>query len=264
MLKNIAKKIFIGNRVLQKFYFKTYELALAGMQFGYGKDVKTSGEISALKYIKQKLNNPNKIIVFDVGANKGEYSLQCVEIFGNMIELFAFEPSKKAYEELLQLSETKKEIKTFNLGLHKTKGELTLFTTSFGSKVASIYDQGTIVPEKKFVHSEKITVDTVDNFCLSNGINRIDVLKLDTEGNEYDILLGAKEMIKNNKIKFIQFELGHCNIASRTYFYDFHKLLADNYNLYRILRNGLFRIENYSPKYEIFLNVNYLAELKIG
>jgi len=249
--------------MLQKFYFKLYEFALAGMQYGHGKNVKTSGEISALKYIKQKLSNKNKILVFDVGANKGEYSLQCIQIFENMLMLYAFEPSKKAYNELSHLLGTREGIKTFNLGFHKTKGEQILFSTTLGSKVATIYNPGTIIPEKKFIQTENIIVYTLDNFCVSNGIERIDILKLDTEGNELDILLGAKKMLKNNKIKFIQFEFGHCNIASRTYFYDFYKLLVGNYKLYRIFRNGLFKIENYSPKYEIFLNINYLAELKV-
>ena len=54
--------------------------------------------------------------------------------------------------------------------------------------------------------SEIITVptDTVDNYCSVNGISHIDLLKIDTEGNDYKVLLGARQMLP--KIKWVQFE----------------------------------------------------------
>lgn len=263
MFKKLAKKLLVGNKFLQKLYVNLHKLALAGMQFGYSKSVTTSGEVYALKYIYKKLQTKQQIVVFDVGAHEGEYSASCINVFGSRLLLFAFEPSQKSYNRLFLKLPIAETIKTFNIGLHKESTELTLYTTVWGSKVASVYNQDSIISGKKFLLAEKIKVDTVDNICVVNKVDFIDLLKLDTEGNEFDVLLGARKMIENNKIAYIQFEFGHCNIASRTYFYDFYKMLSDKYYFYRILRRGLYKISDYSPSQEIFLNVNYLAELKV-
>jgi hypothetical protein len=85
-------------------------------------------------------------------------------------------------------------------------------------------------------------------------------LKLDIEGHELNAIKGAKQMIADKKVDFIQFEFGGCNIDSRTYFQDFYYLLKDKYRIYRILRDGIFEIEQYKETSEIFITVNYLAE----
>ncbi len=106
---------------------------------------------------------------------------------------------------------------------------------------------------------EQVRLTTIDIFCKEQGIEKIDFLKLDIEGNEINALEGAKTMLEKDSIKFIQFEFGGCNIDSRTYFQDFYYLLKDRYKIYRILRNNLYEIENYNELKEIFITTNYLA-----
>ena len=75
-------------------------------------------------------------------------------------------------------------------------------------------------------------------------------------------LNGAAQMINSKQIDVIQFEFGGCNIDSRTYFQDFYYLLKDNYKIYRILKDGLYQINQYKEIYEAFTTTNYLAEKK--
>jgi hypothetical protein len=67
-------------------------------------------------------------------------------------------------------------------------------------------------------------------------------------------------MIKNNRIKYIQFEFGGTNIDSKIYFRDFYYMLNNDYKIYRILRNGLRYINRYEEKLEIFSYSNFLVE----
>jgi hypothetical protein len=82
------------------------------------------------------------------------------------------------------------------------------------------------------------------------------------EGADLDVLKGAKRLLKNRKIKFIQFEFGGTQIAPRVFLRDFYELLEKDYSLYRVLSDGLQNIEQYSEHYEIFSYANYLAILK--
>jgi hypothetical protein len=75
-------------------------------------------------------------------------------------------------------------------------------------------------------------------------------------------LNGANQMLQLGKIDFIQFEFGGCNIDSRTFFRDFYHLLNEKYKIYRILKNDLIEINQYSEMNEIFITTNYLAELR--
>lgn len=81
---------------------------------------------------------------------------------------------------------------------------------------------------------------------------------MDIEGNELKALQGAEKLLKEGRIRAIQIEFGGCNIDSRTYFRDFWNLLHENFEVYRILKNGLWKIEQYAEKMECFCNMNYL------
>ena len=60
-------------------------------------------------------------------------------------------------------------------------------------------------PFKKIEDFSEIVVktQTLDNFCLEKKISNIDVLKIDTEGNELNVLKGAKRLLSENKINLI-------------------------------------------------------------
>ena len=110
--------------------------------------------------------------------------------------------------------------------------------------------------------TDTITLTTIDTFCQENNIEHIDFLKIDVEGNELKVLQGAKTMINNGNIDYIQFEFGGTAIDAHIYFQDFYYLLKDKYRIYRILNNGLRHIDKYSELNEIFVTTNFFAEKK--
>jgi len=136
---------------------------------------------------------------------------------------------------------------------------LTLYSNETGSGLASIYKRNLDHFDIAMNIEEKVTMRTLDSFCEENNIQKIHFLKLDVEGNELKVLDGAKNMVQAGAIDHIQFEFGGCNIDSRTYFQDFYYLLSGRYEIYRILKNGLFLIERYKETYECFITTNFLA-----
>jgi len=109
-------------------------------------------------------------------------------------------------------------------------------------------------------HAEpiRIKLDTVDHYCEERNIPRINLLKIDIEGNELNALHGAQRMLDEGKIDVIQMEFGGCNIDSRTYFRDFWNLLSAKYKVYRVLLDGVEEITEYGDILEIFFCTNYL------
>ena len=81
---------------------------------------------------------------------------------------------------------------------------------------------------KKFIDNEVPTeIISLKKFLVDRYIEKIDFIKIDTEGFEFNILLGLGDYIKN--VHFISFENHYDNMIIKNYnFKDIHKLLIDN------------------------------------
>lgn len=254
-----SKKKF-GKTNYQIFFKEIHNICLQGMNFGFGGNIELSGEKNAIINISKKYKN-NKVVIFDVGANKGDYSKLIINVFQN-VDCYCFEPSVNTFTYLQKNLKDLQSVKLFNIGFGENSGNMILWSDKEFSGIASVYQRNLEHYGIEMKNFEKINIKTIDEFCIENNINHINLLKLDIEGHELSALNGATNMLNNKKINYIQFEFGGCNIDSRTYFQDFWYKLKDNYNIYRIIKNGLIPIKEYNESYEVFLTINYLAELK--
>jgi hypothetical protein len=90
-------------------------------------------------------------------------------------------------------------------------------------------------------------------------VGRIQFLKIDTEGQEMEVLQGASRMIQEGRIDFIQFEFGDTFLHTPYHFLDVWNYLSNRYVIYRILRHGLAELKRYSHDLEIYKNANFLS-----
>ena len=128
-----------------------------------------------------------------------------------------------------------------------------------GSREASLYRDVIEDLHNASAIAHEVSVVSISDFVVENDVNEIALLKIDTEGNEFAVLQGARALLDRGAIKVIQFEFNVMNIVSRTYLRDFKKLLPD-FSFYRLLPKGLLSIDNFSPLYdEIFAYQNVVA-----
>ena len=136
-------------------------------------------------------------VVFDIGANFGWYSCHFAQLVGETGKVHVFEPTN-AIEELknnLILNGFEARCILNKVALGAKKGIDTLFIpkklgTAFASlREHSYSDSGK--SRKISVHIEKL-----DEYILSNKIEKIDFIKMDVEGAEYLVLKGAENVLK--------------------------------------------------------------------
>jgi FkbM family methyltransferase len=235
---------------------------LCGQHIGSGGSVarEASGERNAIEYIANKSCDYN-YVVFDVGANVGKYTNMIKEVLPNAA-VYAFEPSKITFQELSKNTANLNDVRLYNFGFSDSENSLTLYYDHEKSGIASVYKRNLAHFQIDMNREETISVTSLDDFCAKNDIKHIDLLKLDIEGHELMALQGARNLLAENCIDYLQFEFGGCNIDSRTYFQDFFYLLKDKWNIYRIVRDGLYPITSYKETLECFVTTNFLAELK--
>lgn len=196
--------------------------------------------------------HPPPNVVFDVGAQGGDYMKEIFNLTKGKVKIYAFEPCSRDYQILEKEFGNKATIVKSALG--DTNGWAMLYYPSDVRGLGTLYKS-----HGGFNENEKVKIQTIDSFCKLNNIKNITLLKLDVEGNELACLNGAKQMLPN--IKYIQFEFSAASRDSRTYFRDIFNFLS-GYKVYRILKDGLCEIKTPEKITELLFTTNYLAEKK--
>jgi len=249
MNQNISR--IIRNKSFYPFWKFLNRLSLYGMNFGVASGYADySGELHIIKQLKNNMTNG---IIFDIGANVGDWSKFVIEEYQDIdYQLYMFEPSQSAYKKMVQNISSSDTIKQFKIGFGDKSEMIKIYFDDEAQGSA-----GAFIKDAKY--SEDIRINTIDNFCQTNKIEKISFLKMDVQGYEYNILLGAKQMLESGNIRYIQFEFDEPNIENRIFFKDFWDLLHKDYKIYHSLYNGLVEIKEHHYSLENFNCMNYLA-----
>ena len=244
---------------MQPLFMQLLKLCHAGLNYGGGQSPADSGEVGALEFVRNALGSSRSIVLFDIGANDGEYLHYALRIFGNQVKAYSFEPQSASYERLHARFASDSRVELRKAAVGKEVGMADLFFGKDGETTASLHcnaAQGQSV-------SEVVLLTTVDQICDENAIDHIDLLKIDTEGHEMEVLLGATAMIEAGRISSVQLEFGDTFLYTQYHFLDLWKLLSPRYTIYRILRHGLVELPCYSPDLEIYKIANFLCLQKL-
>jgi FkbM family methyltransferase len=215
-----------------------------------------SGESHFLTRLARTWRKP---VVIDVGANVGDYASALMSRCPDAT-CFAFEPHPKTFQTLEEASR-RHHFEPINAACGETPGQLNLYDygDAPGSQHASLHAGAMSLHGAATVASCAVEVTTLDDFVHARGLDRIDLLKIDTEGHELSVLRGARRSLSQGKIAVVHFEFNEMNVASRVFFRDFVELLKD-FKLYRLMRDGLVPLEPYNVfLHELFAYQNVAA-----
>jgi FkbM family methyltransferase len=262
MISTLFKQLLgYGQTRSQWLFEKMYYHAIFGMNYS-SPNYFENGEIEAMRYVRKRLSElqQSQPLIFDVGANVGDYTKTLRDVFGANAGIFCFEPSVRTFELLQTNISPDRKSEAFNFGFGNRAEKRTLFFDQPTSTIASLYG----VPSSHSANgdsTEQIEIRTVDQFCVERSIDRIHFLKIDVEGHELQVLEGAAQTIGASKVDFIQFEFGFRQMDSKNYFRDFYDLLGKRYRLYRIVQDGIYPVTQYHESLEVFVGVsNFIAE----
>ena len=152
-------------------------------------------------------------VVFDVGAHAGRFSAFVEKLLGPRGVIYAFEPVPDTYwmlRENLVLNRCTKVIAAQS-AISDLEGSVTmnLFPPEFsswntmGKPVMKTPAGGRVSPRE----SVDVPSDTLDAFTEREGIERIDLLKVDVEGFETAVFRGAARLLSERRIGRICFEI---------------------------------------------------------
>ena len=169
-------------------------------------EVERAERIFYLEYLREGMT------AFDVGANVGELTL----LFSRFVaggSVHAFEASSAAFKrlELVCDAAERRNVVLNHLALSDKNGFIRLHVyddalSSFNSEAARPLKNYGLDIEP--IGIEETTATTVDDYCESKKIELIDLLKIDVEGAEFQVMQGARRMLKSKRIACLTFEFG--------------------------------------------------------
>jgi FkbM family methyltransferase len=253
-IKNIHRSVLCKKELYEINMF-IYKLALHGIGVLNYESDKISGEKVFLEKIFAGMESPT---IVDVGANIGEYS-EKICLNSSNPTIYALEPHPGNFQKLEENIEGR-NITTIRKACGDVEKKVNLFDYEEGRSSHASTVEGVVSKiHKKEKQKVKVDMTTLDRLIKKRNIYTIDLLKVDTEGNEIEVLRGAKKAIERNVIRCIQIEFNEMNVESRTFAKDFVEYLK-RYNVFRMLPNGLVELGEYRPvEYEIFAFQNIVA-----
>lgn len=222
-------------------------------------DATTNGEYALTDRVTA--SGAGEGVVFDVGANQGDWTVRIHQRSSPGVPIYAFEPVATTHAFL-----------SARLARECGGRQVVAVRNALGDENASkaIHVSGNLAGSNSLYRregagvageaTETIEVRRGDDFCREHGIPRVRFLKIDTEGHEMAVLRGFAAMLANGAIDVIQFEYGGTWIDSRTYLKDAFALLqANRYSLGRVMPARVDWCAVYRQELDTFRYSNWVA-----
>jgi FkbM family methyltransferase len=143
-------------------------------------------------------------IIVDVGASIGAFSIRSSLIVGHNGNVIAIEPEPRSFIILksnIKINEIK-NIQALNIALSNKESKSILYVRKdipyWSSLKSSMVDFNSV---------RGVRTTTLDKLFKELGLQRIDLLKIDTQGSEREIIEGSIGLLKNGKIRKLEIEI---------------------------------------------------------
>jgi FkbM family methyltransferase len=221
----------------------------------------TNGELRLQRLIIDGARSESKIIIFDVGARIGDWSKAFVDgasARSRDLELHVFEPvpdSRGLLEKALAGQVASGRVHINGIALSNESRTMRLYVPHFTGGTSTLHPDSSV----KYQEVLDVQTSTIDRYCSENSIDRIDMVKIDTEGNDLRVIQGATELLRRGKLGIVQFEYNSRWVYSRSYLKDVFDLVRGTpYWIAKICSTSLEIYVEWHPELERFFETNYV------
>ena len=228
-------------------------------RFDVPNDPARNGEREVQATVLRYRQPGRRIVVFDVGANVGDWTCAIVEQAEDLasLDVYAFEPCSGTYDILLSrigsLSEPANVVPV-RKACSSSAGTGALHIVGIGAGTNSL----TCTEHTDSV--EQVELVSIDDYCHTSNIDRVSLLKIDAEGHDVEVIKGATRMFQLQNVDVVQFEYNQRWIFNNAFLRDVFNILSPlGYRIGKVTPYGVEFYEKWDWELETFREGNYLA-----
>jgi len=195
-------------------------------------------------------------VVLDVGANVGDYAQGVLQSTSATVHCFEPQPivAKGLAERLAPFGERAVVVPR---GVGAQSGVLELRYNPDSSELASFSAEVDAISYVRNVERIEVPVVSLDDYAAEVGLTRVDFIKIDTEGFEREVLLGAERVLRELKPALVQLEFNWHHLLRGTSLYALAQLLPD-YDCYQLVPGGWVRRDPMDPLANVYRQTNFV------
>jgi FkbM family methyltransferase len=154
---------------------------------------KALAEHREVRFLREKVQ-PG-MVVLDVGANLGFYTLLLADCAGPAGRVHAFEPDLLSFEILQHRAAGRSGIELNQTAVGDHPGTITLYTNRLNRADNRVHPS----LGSRTAEAVEVPLTTLDDYCAARGIDRIDAVKMDIQGAEVSALAGFRKTLTRLK-----------------------------------------------------------------
>jgi FkbM family methyltransferase len=217
-----------------------------------------NGELLIQATVLERTAGTNPVF-FDVGANIGEWTLALLRRSRSSkpskISVHAFEPcdgTRGTLTGVIRDNDPDGSVTIVPVALSNEAGSRSFYVIGSGAGRNSLYPiEGTTV--------DTVETATLDEYCSRTHVDRIALLKIDTEGHDMNVIEGAKGLLADHRIAVVQFEYNHLWVSARRYLKDVFEFATPlGYAVAKITPAGVEPYFKWHHELETFREGNYI------
>ncbi len=166
-------------------------------------------------------------VIFDVGAHHGETARIYRELFPTA-RIYCFEPFAESFAALAAALPRLPGVQAFKLALADRVGSTILHANELSatnSLLPTAPTAATVWPGQVVTRKQvQVPTTTLDAFCREQGIETIDVLKVDVQGAEPLVFQGGAQMLRSGRVRLVYTEI--LTLPTYTGQLEFHEFLG--------------------------------------
>lgn len=154
---------------------------------------------------------------FDVGANIGLFSLNATDLIKPNGKIFAFEPTPETFKRLesnISLNHIE-NIKPINIGISDHEGKLNFNISNSGYDAWNSFAK---IDKLENGSSIEVNVKSLDQFIRENAVDLPSLIKIDVEGWEKFVILGAQHLLNQSNAPVLMIEFTETNAFAAGYY----------------------------------------------
>lgn len=239
--------------------YRVGRLLMNAARFDVTNDPACNGERGVRATVLRHGQAGRKTVVFDVGANIGDWTCAILEQAEDRasLDVHAFEPCSGTYNILLSRIRAlpgPANVVPVRKACSSSAGTGTLHIVGIGAGTNSL----TCAEHADRV--EQVELISIDDYCRTSNVDHVSLLKIDAEGYDLEVIKGATRMLQHRNIDVLQFEYNQRWIFNGAFLRDVFNILSPlGYRIGKVTPYGVEFYERWDWELETFREGNYLA-----